>query len=555
MTTSRKTGWGVDRIDEDRPPLSPSRPLRSLLLLLGALVLLLELGTASWRYSSGDGAAEIDLAGRGFVLRAQHLLQTPLVRSSILAARGLGWSGPAHVPPLLLNALAGAVAAPLVVLLLLRYRIPSAYAFGAGLAWAFSFTPWDHGRGTDTGMTPMPLLLGAALLARPSPGGSTGRGAARLASASLLLGLAGCLSTNVLFVAPLLVAEGWLASPTRRGRFRLLAAAALPAALLFGAVLLGAAASDGGLGPGRFAPWVSRWTPAGAMHAGVGGLGRIPRAATGLLRLAAPPSAGETAVKSLLRGGDRVVVRPADLASLARNLLLGTILVLLVIAGVGLRRSDPSSIPLLAAIPATALFSLLWLGSDPQFWLPVYPFLLALAAGGAARLATTRARRRWSAAAAGALAVVLVAGNAPANVPSPFFPRGGTDWQRASAAATHLSDADLVLFPGGSSLRDLGALRPAVELLDLSHSFLPEGDPAAALAAIDARIDAALARGGRVFLDSAREPLPAGVLGGWELVRGRFRLSRAALLEGMERHRRLVPSGFDRGLEEIVPGK
>lgn len=492
---------------------------------------------ASYIAADGDGLKETGLAlatGPGW--RAYHLFHTWLNQQALWLAWRL--PGPSFVPLQLLNTLLGAAAAVLLLKLFQRVGLSRRVALAGVGVWLLSATPWIHTRTAETGITPLPFLLGAWLLLL-SPGRP--RAVSRAALAGVLLALATLLSINYLVLVPsCLVCLPWLTTD-RSERWRAGAAFSGAFVVATGVPYLFVAARLG-LDPASFVHWMLHHEDSKGL-AGGGLVLRLLRMGSGLGRLFFPVTAGETALKELLRGRE-VAVTLGDWLALLRN-LLGT----LALVGLFLKGCRDNLrtelLPGIVAVGVTALFALIWLGSEPQYWLPVYPWLLAGAALGAGRLA-----RPWV---GSALLLVLLVSNAPSSLPTPLSPGWGTDWQLAQRAAAELDGPTLVIVPGNTPLRLLDELRDDVGILDLTYSVPEDKEGGAFFNWVSIPVDAMLSGGDRVILEGLADPPPAHLIGRWDMVRGTHQVSRDEFAAWVREHYSLVPFGDLPGIFEVTP--
>jgi len=331
---------------------------------------------------------------------------------------------------------------------------------------------------------------------------------------------------------------------TARGRALATAVAVL--AIVGAAPFVAVAAGEGVRTAGGFAAWLGG-------HPDAAGLERTPgpftmmRAATGVARLVFPESGGETAVKAALTGA-AVELRGDAWWTLARNLV--ALAALAGGAAIGAwrgRRGREVHLILLAVLP-TALFDLVWLGSDPQFWLPVYPFLLALVAR-----ALPCSGGRLAHVAAGAALVALYVTNVTAGAPTPLSPRGDARWRAAAEMQTSLGGDALVVIPMRSRtpLEFVPHFRRDVELLDLSYSA-PAGLRGEDFVRwLDDRIDAARHIGRRVYVEGIEDPLPPELLGSWGFVARARGVTREELRERWQGRYGLTAEDAPAGLARL----
>lgn len=506
-------------------------------LLLAALFVYLV--TASYSVVGGDGSAEMAWAVEGgWNLRSYHLLQTALYRSFLIASAPIAAGVPAFVVLQMANGALGAVSAGLVFLLFLRCRVPAPLSALAASVWALSAAVWEHSVTADTGVTPMPLVLGAALLVLPAERPSFRAALGRTLGASALLAASATLSLNLALLCPLVLLGAWQMGATPDHRRKLAAAALGGLAVLGVAPFLAAAASVGQASPRAFLAWLTHHPETQGLTSVRHSLSQLPRAFTGLGRLLFPAADGETAVKGLLEG-HRVRVDGWGWLALGRNATAAIALVGLAARGAWLRRADPRTLVLVATAVPTALFSLFWLGSDPQFWLPVYPFLLALSARCSGEELARSGRDRdvdfWWRGTAAALLVVLFWANHVREAPTPLSPHGGPGWEQAERAAATLRPGDVLIGPGSNELFWAAQQRPGVRWRALTFSDLDGLGEDQLLSLVAEEIDDALDRDRRAYVFGLSDPVRPRMLGFWELVEGKHGVSRERLAAFLDR--------------------
>jgi len=313
------------------------------------------------------------------------------------------------------------------------------------------------------------------------------------------------------------------------------------------------AAAEGNAAPASFMRWLTHHHSEQGLTGGVRGVLQVPRAFVGMGRLFFEASAGATALKSIVRNGVSVRIEAHDIWTAVRNLGSGTLLLTLAGIGFWLRRRQMAARLLLVATPLTTVFCVVWLGSDAQFWLPIFPALLGLSAMAVedfAKISPTR--RRLSLFGAIGFGFLLLASNLPTELPSPVTPGGSGAWARAARTAELLNGEDFVLAPGGPELEMLRLSRPGIETLALHQKGMRSGR--AFIEYVLSRISAAQARGGRVYIDALTEPLPAQAVGWWELMQGHYNVSRGALKEAIEHDNRLVAADeLGSNMQRIIP--
>ncbi len=504
---------------------SPNRLRRP--ALLGVLLFLIVVGInalgASYVATEGDAVQETSLVGDPESPRPNHLLQTRAFRLASKSASALHLRAAPFIPLQLLNAVLGGVAAVLVLVLLTRAGLRLFVAFGFSLVWALSWGVWFHSRTAETGVTPLPFLLGAfALLLPADPLCSPGRcakelSAGRAALASFLFAGSILLSFTTILLAPAFLISILFSSAGVR---RLLSASAILVLLVSIPYLF--AAHTAGIGPTELVSWITHHPDDPGIPKG-GAFGFL-RSIAGLSRVVFPVSGAETAIKAKLLDSS-IEVGATETISLARNLAATGLLGAFALAGGWKLRRSVLGIVAMAAILPTAVFSTYWLGSDPQFWLPVYAFILLLAAAGSAgRVPLLGA----------ALAVVIAFmywTNVAYGPPSPLYPSGDARWRTASTLARDLSPHALILRPGvtASPLEFVDDLRPDVEVLNLSYSPPRDLRGEAVLGWLADIIESARATRREVWFEGIADPLPSQLLGSWTFTAGTRRVSRGQI--------------------------
>ncbi len=231
------------------------------------------------------------------------------------------------------------------------------------------------------------------------------------------------------------------------------------------------------------------------------------RAASGLVNAMIGDTPITTAVKQAIQGEERIPIATRDGLRFGLGLLLALALVIPLILPPGGGHPHARRVWLAAwvALVPIAAFNVLWLGSDPQFWLPALPFLGALAA--------VRAASSPRAAVAATLAAALLfAVNIPRAVPTRLDPKGGKEWKQAAAFARFATTGDLLIHNNGWG-RYLDAFGK-YEVVNLVYS-LPLGRERYQ-EQLFSTIDRHLNTGGQVFALEVFGPLSSHSIGGWE---------------------------------------
>ncbi len=518
-------------------------------LVFGGTVVLCAL-TMSYVAADYDGHKETWIAfDRTMRLRPFHLIHSPLNRAAFGLWHTLGWRGPAFVPLQYLNTVLGAVMAVQLWLLAVRCGVSPRVAGATCAVFVLSATPWLHCRTAETGMTPMPFAFGALLLLLPEVAAEAADARRRAVLAGLLMTVALLLSLNFVVLVPALC---WAAWRLRRRASDL--AALLAALMLANLVAYGIAVSIQGVRtPGEFWFWFFHHEDAKGLSGASKGLAvRVLRSGAGIGRLFFPVSWGETALKAVLRH-QPVEVSWTDWLTFARNSLTMLLTLALTYGGWRALRDRPVGQVAAVAVVGITPFNIIWLGSDPQYWLPVMPFILALAAVALSHVAAlgSGARRRVIGASA-LFGALLLQANLPGTTPSPLWPRWGPEWQRSRQAAATMATGGLVIVPGNTSLRVLDQLRHDLEYCDLIFTADQALEGQAFLDWLAAQIDAALEAGRAVYVEGLRAPLAPEYLGNWEMTTGTHRVRREEVETFLDRRYPVrAEPGLPRGVERV----
>ena len=413
--------------------------------ILFALVFLLYALTSQTGFFWGDPVDEV----RAAVSTPDHLLSQHLISSrvngAILSLIALfGNPAPFFILQLVmsLTTLAGAWG---VFLLLRRRNVEPVVTFGIIGIYLLANAVWFHAVTVETGGIPLALLSWSLYWLLRS----------NLPSRTELAISFGFISISVLFnlqqaiFIPLFFLYAILRLRTSPGLMKSLATIII-SVLLTGVLpyLLIAYGHYGFSSVGEFVAWVTYHQNAEAIGKMQGfNIESITRSLAGFFGLVINPQGASSWLKFRMRGNSEVGM---NYLFILRLLLPGLILALL---GVGVFRASSGNRHLvllsLAAVLVTFLFGFLWLGSDPQFWLPIWPLLLVPAAIGFSE--QVRRRTGFQKIAVGVIAILLpllAVLNIPRTSPSLMFPDGDSEFQSAQEFAEMVQKKDMVISPG-----------------------------------------------------------------------------------------------------------
>ncbi len=490
-------------------------------------------------------------------LRPSHLAQTTLFSVTWRVARAAGAERP-FVVLQTTNALLGAAAAALILLILLRLRAPHAVAIFTALVWAVSFAPWLHSKTAETGVTPVPFLLGALFLlirardgATPPIGDVDESERARCWAgvfAAVLIAAAISLSLYTVLLVP-----GYLYLAWRRG---VLIPGTAALAVLVGVPFGLAVASSGATDlPSVIA--VLTHHPNAEMLGSSFNLMSLPRALSGVGRLLFPFALGESAIKMKL-AGHSVDMGLSEWWSLARN-TGGALMLLLavVVAWWRMRRRTLGWFVLLSGLPV-AVFCVYWLGSDPQFWIPFYSVMLIAIGATVGDLLSVPYRRYVFGGITVLLLLFMFMTNRSFGPPCPLAPLGSERWQSAQELSATLPGGAVILIPGPMVHLPFGLLRGArtdVDVVHLAADERFEGRDELFLEDLAAFTGNAMRGARRMYAFVGEGSLTPASLGAWEgLATGRG-VSRAELGEFLAGRFSTGDSAMGGCLVELAPAE
>lgn len=482
---------------------------------------------------SGDATAE---TSRALMvqepIRSNHLLVTTAYRWWLSLTPFLANSLPAFVRLQVLTALVGACSVALLHKCLRVMGCSARASLGLALLLGLSYGHWLHARESETDIIPEALLIACLCLLAAARKRETARALVLSAGAALMVGLAVMFSLNFVLLLP-----GLALYPI----FFFCRSLRLRAALLFGALCavivvggswLGYAAQAHSWTLGEFVHWLSH-------HSEEEGLGRVGLNLKGLLRslvgiqvyFTGPSTLTSLAKDALVNDGARLHIGALDIGRVVLGVGIATGLGLASLQVRGVEDGRKSLIFTGICVLPSLLFCTLWLGSDPQFWIPVIPFLLChigfLNAAGAPALRGGVGRQGL-----GLVALTtLFLFNLPYPVPTLAWSGGGREWRQAQALDSILHEGDLVAFPAGYPRY----LRTAhIDLVNLYYdNRLRENRPQAIPQLLD-RIEHTLRAGGNALVVELYTVENPTAVGYWEMIKNAFGYDRATLIAAIE---------------------
>jgi hypothetical protein len=504
--------------------------MRSVILMVAlSAVYLLTMPTG---FPSGDAASEVEAAASiNPAMRANHLLTTPLYKAIL------------HLGDLVTPAVPGFIVIQIINIILamaaifLFYRIAlicfrehpqgRRLAFWLAAIMGLCNAMWIHSTTAETGIHPQLFLMAAAyLLLRYAESRPRRMLWAMLSVISLSISVLFALYMVVLFPIFLAAIAAISSRPDRvRGLAVTVAVAALACFLpfLLAARLQGVRTMDG------FLQWMTFHTETARIGAkSILSLENFMRPVAGITSAFVNTGSGLTIVKLLLRKEIIHGLTTAEYLRLALGVLISAVTLLLILRSLRVKRYSSVKAFCLASLVIVYMASLFWLGSDPQFWLPVLPMLLILMAIGGPAASSVDARGVSLRVATPLIAGALLVINLPTVSPSMFLPQGGREVRMARDFTRHLSAGDVVITPGSSWVSIIDADSMNLHWFNLVYSSTL-GIRQEFYTRLDSVIDHALGSDRKVFLEGLEGPATVGQFGNWEMIKSYRGVSRAEL--------------------------
>lgn len=529
-------------------------------VLLGFVALILYWISSSTVYpATGDGLSEWQLALHPAISRPNHLLLTSvfLAAHEILTLLGLDVSLLRTM--VLTNVVSGALAVVIWGELALLLGLRRQKLVLGGFVLVVSSVWWLHSREPESAMLSQLLFMMAVMFVffarrRPQSGATL-----NLLAGGIACGIAVLLSLNLIVFVPVFLilvpsAGGfvrWARNATVWG-----VAAALTAAPWFLQAYSQAAAGSGE----TFFAWLTAH-PTGEMM-GVVGRGFSPlgvlRAPIGLARCFQSLDSGvPTAVKMLLTGQGGSSPSLGALGLFAMTVALSLVLLVSAFRALSYRGGQWASAAraIVIGLVISLVVNSYWLGSDPQFWLPIYPLLLlsALVVWQKEEANAEPRLRRLLFSAGVSAGIVLLVVNISWPVPTIGMPGGGKAWATARIMAGELQKNTLFLASDSQEALYVKYYDPSIERVNLLYDIQGHGETYKA--ALMARIVASQRVGDDVVTEGVKLQQKSAEQGMWEnmkIVRG---YDQAGLLIMLGREFELRPLTAISGYPMIQIGR
>jgi len=242
----------------------------------------------------------------------------------------------------------------------------------------------------------------------------------------------------------------------------------------------------------------------------------LTRPVAGFMSLFVAPHSSLTIVKLALRGE---ASQGIDVFSYCRLAL--SLSVFFCVGGyilVGLRgiRKSISRLFFVTCLVFLFAFNVMWLGSDPQFWLPGLPMILAMIGLGITQISTGP---RMAGALRGVLvllSVLFVSFNVPREIPSILFPAGGKSLGIASDFASGTTNRCVIVSPGWSWVDYTRAGYSHIGMVDLVYND-NLGSGAEFYLKIDSLISHSLESGTDIYFDGLNGEKHIEQYGAWQM--------------------------------------
>lgn len=432
----------------DRAKWSASYPV-VVLLVIGIFYVL----TMPTLFVTGDSAAELSEAmSPSRTWNPSHLFTTPFYSILIEISHFFFDQGGEFIFLQLVNILLGLVCVLLLFKSLALLRCDSNLSASLALLFGLSNGMWIHATTTETGIHPQFFLLIAFYYMVKF---LTKKSATHYVIASFF-----ALSMSVLFalymvvfVAPWLIVLvlGSRSKGNLRHFSRLLLAALVTTGITLSVPYLLAAFSEHKYTVTAIINWMTSHSEAARLaHLNPLSAEGIIRPVAGVMSLFTAPQSSLTIVKLALRGE---AVQGIDIFSYCRLLL--SLSVLSCIGGyvlLGLQvthKAIPTQFFMICLLFLFG-FNIMWLGSDPQFWLPGLPMILALVGLGISGVSSRPIMPGLLRGSLLLLSVLFLFLNVPREIPSIMYPGGGNSLGIASQFARNMTNPCMIISPGWS---------------------------------------------------------------------------------------------------------
>ncbi|MGE3802755.1 MAG: hypothetical protein AB7H80_17200, partial [Candidatus Kapaibacterium sp.] len=502
------------------------------LFLPFSLALLLYLVTMQTSFFWGDALDEVRAATASErYVPPQHLISST-VNAGVLALSGVRTENGSFILLQILMIIATLVGASGLLLLLKRLSVDRGLLFGIIGLYFLANGIWYHGSTVETGAIPLALLVWSLywLLRNETPTPKDIIVSFSFVSLSVLFNLQQALFIP-LFLLYVIVRQRLLTD-----RFRSFATISTTVLLtgLLPYLLIAQAAHSFSSIP-EFIAWVT-YNP----HIEIIGkmkdvsLESATRSISGMFALVVEPRGATSWLKFVMRENTNVPIDPVMLL----RLIVPAALLIFVVIGSLLSFRQRRDIGLLAVLSTAScfLFGYIWLGSDPQFWLPAWPLLLLSAGIGFTPLiAAGKLSRTTTYTTISVALLLLLFLNTPQTSPSLLFQSGGEEFQAVCQFSDSVESADLVIAPGGRWGTYFAKLRPEVAFinleLDTNGVMGTEGEEFTAV--LRERIEPIVERGNKVFIDGGFETREVLLSSPWDGFRLKHDLSREELMDGL----------------------
>lgn len=267
----------------------------------------------------------------------------------------------------------------------------------------------------------------------------------------------------------------------------------------------------------------------------------ILRPFSGIIALFVEPGSAINVLKSKVHGIEISENVFMALPLLFFSVCLVTTLVLLALLGLTKITNRALLAWLLVSFVLFTLFNLWWLGSDPKFWLPLFPLFILLTGMGIMSLGERFTRNKYLKIACLITPFIMIYYNLPKEIPSILFPDGGSEMQLAREFNSRANKPGILFTPGMGWPDFVEKIGNKINIINLVYSD-KLGDGPDYFPSLDKQIAEALREGKQVYFDNLVPPLRARQNGSWLMIKSGRGVSREQLLAYLQQRYKLDSS-------------
>ncbi|MFH0775647.1 MAG: hypothetical protein V2A53_09215 [bacterium] len=480
--------------------------------------------------ANGDARVQVTVVeSTDLSLSPNHLLLTPTFRLVLSVCRYLGYQGDAFIPLQIFNAFFGAASIILFLGLLRNLKVTASWSLIGSFLMAYTYGYWLHSREVESSIIPQFfMILSLWLLSCLSREKNNIK--------TLMVTIAGGISAaasvlyamNYILILPAFSVFIY-ALGLKQYRLRPLAIFVVIFSIsILIPYILGAKSALDTLNPKECLEWVShhhleKKIPGARQISAMNAL----RATSGLINTFVGDTSVTTAVKQILKGREMIYIPLSDWL----RFFIGVLLIILLFIPLLYRPwSEIQRAIFLVTTVAfvfVGMFNIFWQGRDPQFWLPLIPFILMLTCTAAPKTISFRKYLvMWI------IPALLLLLNMPYPVPTLWNPeaKGSPDWQKAQIYARMANPKDLLICSSGEWA---GYIKAFGDFPSLSLIYSVEAKGERYKENLHKIIDQTLREKGKVYALGIFGKLPPDFIGAWEEIETVSDLSRPDLIKDL----------------------